>query len=203
MATIVVPSTLTMTRFDMGIHYPGQEIFDSYTSGATQRIVRGPGYYAGVVTFAEVEGVTDPARVDMEVFLAELEGIANDFLLEIPQPATTASGDASVGTVTSGDDLYITVAGLTGVIEKGRYIRVGERLYQCKTSSSAGTLRLAPNFAPRAGDAIVYDRPRVKAHLADTSAVLTHYGGDFVGPWTLKWREVVDGESFAGTASNQ
>jgi len=76
-------------------------------------------------------------------------------------------------------------------MNKGDYLRIGDRLYNYVESADAGTSAfLYPQAVPADG-AMVKPAPTVRARLSDEQPAMMAKNPDFAGPWTLNWVEAI------------
>lgn len=195
--------------FTMRMVFPGQDVVRSRYSGQAQVVGRGPGHWAGSVTWLPATR----AHVGvLSAFFACIEGEANHTRIPLPAsryaplvapPSGFRASAADTGTISSGaGTMTVSVRKDTAhnyTIMRGSMVNIGTRLYQVIVAHASvqGALgnetdmNVVPLAPVAVGASLSLAAPFVRARAAVSEQGLIGHTGHVNDPVVWDWEEAI------------
>lgn len=201
--TSVDVSAVPVIGFSKRMVFPGQDVVRSRYTGQVQVVGRGPGHWAGSITWLPAER----AHIDaLSVLFACLEGEANSVDLTLPasryasthqhgaghRASTTGAGTIANGVLT----VPVQKDAGSGAIQvaTGGHVNIGARLYQCVHGViflTTANMQVVPVARPASGATLTINAPFVRVRAALSDQGLISHVGHVNDPVVLDWEEIV------------
>jgi len=180
-------------RVDLQLVHDSQIELTSPWTGASEILNRGYAAWTGTVSFGPFEASSEAAEsaaLEVEAFLAALDGRANWF--ELPHyraAAALASGTTVASSSLDGDGVlsHELSAAPPAALGAGQAVRAGGRMFRVR--AAAGTSVTLDPQRPIADGSAIAGAATVRAAAAETSSPAMALTPGLAGPWTLSWRE--------------
>lgn len=195
-----------LSRWDMGMVFPGQAVVESRYTGRREVIGRGPGLFAGSCTWIPR---TDDGRREIEQLMFKLQGGIHTTQLWLParyqKQSSLPTGTNELSTITAVSveaatgimSLSFTTVSLTSTITAGDFVNINGRLYnvlrftQTGTGSGPYTIEVVPNARPAVGDVISRGQPFVEVRSLSDGQGEIQASGWRLRPVSFDWVEAV------------